>query len=84
MIPFKPPQDTIDYLSQLAARQPGAIVVFGDDGEKFGAWPETKKHVYEDGWLVQLFDLLAQNESWIKSVTPSEVIDSTPPGFNAP
>ena len=30
------------------------MVVFGDDGEKFGTWPETKKHVYDDGWLARL------------------------------
>ncbi len=79
MIPFASPQESIDYLARVAARHPGAICMFGDDGEKFGAWPETKKHVYDDGWLVQFFDLLAANQSWIESVTPAEVIDSTPP-----
>ncbi len=57
MIPFRPPQETIDYLGHLNHRHPGAIAVFGDDGEKFGAWPETKKHVYEDGWLRAVFRL---------------------------
>ena len=52
------------------SQHPGAIAVFGDDGEKFGAWPETKKHVYDDGWLARFFDLLVANQSWIKSVTP--------------
>ncbi len=79
MIPFASPQDSIDYLGRVAAQQPGAIAVFGDDGEKLGAWPETKKSVYDDGWLVRFFDLLSENQSWIQSVTPSEVIDSTPP-----
>jgi 4-alpha-glucanotransferase len=79
MIPFASPQETIDYLGRLAARQPGAIAVFGDDGEKLGAWPETHKHVYHDGWLTRFFDLLSENQSWIQSVTPSEVLDSTPP-----
>ncbi len=79
MMPFRPPQETIDYLGNLNHRHPGAIAVFGDDGEKFGAWPETKKHVYEDGWLRQFFDLLVANESWIESALPSEVIDGTPP-----
>ena len=79
LMPFASPQETIDYLGRLAARQPGAIAVFGDDGEKFGAWPGTKKHVYDDGWLSRFFDLLSENRSWIESVTPSEVLDSTPP-----
>ena len=79
MIPFQMPHETIDYLGRLAAKHPGAIAVFGDDGEKFGAWPETKKHCYEDGWLRNFFDLLVQNSSWIESVTPTEVLESTAP-----
>ncbi len=78
-IPFQMPHQSIDYLRQVAEKQPGAIVVFGDDGEKFGAWPETKKHCYDDGWLRNFFDLLVQNGDWIQSVTPSEVLDTTAP-----
>ncbi len=79
MIPFRMPHETIDYLGRLAARHPGAVAVFGDDGEKFGAWPETRKHCYDDGWLRNFFDLLVQNGEWIKSVTPAEVLDTTAP-----
>ncbi|MGD9720627.1 MAG: alpha-amylase/4-alpha-glucanotransferase domain-containing protein [Pirellulales bacterium] len=79
MIPFRPPEETIAYLRQLAERHPGAIVMFGDDGEKFGAWPGTKHSVYEEGWLVRLFDLLAENRGWIDVVTPSEAIDAAAP-----
>ncbi len=78
-IPFASPETTIEYLGRVAAQHPGAVVMFGDDGEKLGAWPETKKSVYDDGWLVRFFDLLVQNQSWIQTVTPAEVIDSTPP-----
>ncbi len=57
LIPFAAPQETIDYLGRAGrASSPSAVVVFGDDGEKFGTWPETKKHVYDDGWLVRFFD----------------------------
>lgn len=79
MIPFADPQHTIDYLGRVHATHPGAIAVFGDDGEKFGAWPETKKHVYDDGWLTRFFDLLVANRDWIQSVTPSEVLDAVGP-----
>jgi len=79
MIPFADPQQTIDYLGRVHATHPGAIAVFGDDGEKFGAWPETKKHVYDDGWLTRFFDLLVANRDWIQSVTPSEVLDAVGP-----
>ena len=79
LIPFGSPQDVIDYLGRINQNHPGAVALFGDDGEKLGAWPETKKHVYEDGWLVRFFDLLSAHESWIKPVTPSEVLDTLPP-----
>ena len=46
-IPFVAPQETIDHLAMISRAAPGSVVVFGDDGEKFGTWPETKKHVYD-------------------------------------
>jgi hypothetical protein len=30
-------------------------IVFGDDGEKFGDWPETFETVYTNGWLDRFF-----------------------------
>ena len=31
----------------------------GDDGEKFGAWPDTYEHCWgEDGWVDRFFDAL--------------------------
>ncbi len=75
MIPFADPQRTIDYLGQIAASREDAVVVFGDDGEKFGTWPQTHKHVYTDGWLERFFHALAQNQHWIEVTTLSEAID---------
>jgi alpha-amylase len=78
-IPFASPEETIGHLAMLSEQQSGAICLFGDDGEKFGTWPETKKHVYEDGWLVRFFDALVANQSWLQVTTPSEAIDNVPP-----
>jgi len=78
-IPFQHPQATIDYLRGIAERRPGAVVVFGDDGEKFGVWPETKMHVYDHGWLRQFFDALSANRSWIQITTLSEAVENVPP-----
>lgn len=78
-IPFAEPQVTIDYLAEIAHRKPGAVVVFGDDGEKFGTWPETKKHVYEDRWLERFFAALVENRAWLKVCTLGEAYDSVPP-----
>ncbi|MEM6654277.1 MAG: alpha-amylase/4-alpha-glucanotransferase domain-containing protein, partial [Planctomycetota bacterium] len=78
-IPFAEPHATIDYLRGVAERQPGSVVLFGDDGEKFGTWPDTKQHVYDNGWLVRFLDALRDNGDWLKVTTPSEAIDSTAP-----
>ncbi len=69
LIPFAPPKETIDYARQVAARHPGATLVFGDDGEKFGTWPDTKVHVYERGWLRSFFDSLVANQEWLITAT---------------
>ncbi|MBX7073020.1 MAG: DUF1926 domain-containing protein [Pirellulales bacterium] len=78
-IPFADPQATIDYLAGVAARHPGATAVFGDDGEKFGTWPETHKHCYQDGWLTRFLDALAANASWLRCATLAECADQSPP-----
>ncbi len=78
-IPFQDPQATIDYLRDVAARFDNPVVVFGDDGEKFGTWPDTFKHVYEDRWLRRFLDALRQNESWLKVTTPAEMLDHVAP-----
>ena len=78
-IPFASPEETIGHLAWLSEQRPGAVCLFGDDGEKFGTWPETKKHVYEDGWLCRFFDALVANQSWLQVTTPSETIDNVPP-----
>jgi 4-alpha-glucanotransferase len=78
-IPFAAPQASIDYLRGIADKHPGAVVVFGDDGEKFGTWPDTKRHVYDNGWLRQFFDALMANRDWLKTTTLAEAIDHVPP-----
>ncbi len=79
LIPFGPPEATIDHLAKVSEEHPDAVVVFGDDGEKFGTWPHTHKHVYDDGWLQRFFDVLVENRDWIQLTTPAEAIDNVPP-----
>ncbi|MEX2286955.1 MAG: alpha-amylase/4-alpha-glucanotransferase domain-containing protein [Planctomycetaceae bacterium] len=78
-IPFQEPQVSIDYLREIGERHPNAIVAFGDDGEKFGSWPGTKKHVYENGWLRRFFDALQANRDWLKVTSFGEAVDYVPP-----
>lgn len=78
-IPFAAPSETIDYCRDVAQRSPGAVLVFGDDGEKFGTWPDTKPHVYDRGWLRSFFDALSANAHWLKTITLAEAARITPP-----
>ena len=78
-IPFADPRETVDHLRDIAGRHPNAVVMFGDDGEKLGTWPDTYKHVYTDGWLRRFFDALLAESSWLRITTPSEAVDSVPP-----
>jgi 4-alpha-glucanotransferase len=79
LLPFADPQDTIQYCREMAYASPGSVLLFGDDGEKFGTWPDTKVHVYEKGWLRNFFDALNDNRDWLFTSTPKEVIQTTRP-----
>lgn len=79
LIPFQDPEQTVEYLRDIANQYDDPIVVFGDDGEKFGTWPDTHKHVYEDRWLERFLQALGENASWLKVTTPSEAIDHVKP-----
>ncbi|MEN1679120.1 MAG: alpha-amylase/4-alpha-glucanotransferase domain-containing protein [Planctomycetota bacterium] len=78
-IPFAEPHETIDYLRGIAQQSPGAVVAFGDDGEKFGTWPDTHEHVYAGGWLERFFQALEANGDWLSVTTPSDAIDNAAP-----
>jgi alpha-amylase len=78
-IPFHDPADTIDYLRSAATDDGSRLVVMTDDGEKFGIWPETHKHCYEDGWLERFFAALEENASWIRLMSFGEALDRLKP-----
>jgi alpha-amylase len=78
-IPFQSPQSSIDYLRGIAEKHLNAVVVFGDDGEKFGTWPETKKHVYDNGWLRDFFDALLESRDWLNVCTLADAVENVPP-----
>ena len=79
LLPFHDPQDTIDYCRQWAEKSPGAVLVFGDDGEKFGTWPNTKELVYGQGWLKEFFQALTDNRDWLATTTLNHAVTTTPP-----
>lgn len=79
LIPYRDPHETIDYCRDIADRIPNAVLVFGDDGEKFGVWPGSKDLVFRDGWLRRFFEALSQNQDWLKVTTMAEAVDNVSP-----
>lgn len=78
-MPFMPPEATIDFLATLADEDGKRLVVFADDGEKFGVWPKTYEQCYERGWVENFFRLLVENRAWINLITFSEALVALPP-----
>ncbi|HHT46038.1 MAG TPA: DUF1926 domain-containing protein [Firmicutes bacterium] len=79
LIPFEEIEETEEFLGSLAFKTPGSLAVLADDGEKFGVWPGTHKHVYEEGWLEKFFQMLDNNRDWIRTTTFSEYMRTYPP-----
>jgi len=79
LLPFGRIDETLHYFSEYAERHDNAVLVHGDDGEKFGTWPNTFRHVYGERWLHHFFEMLRDNADWLITTTPSEVIDALPP-----
>jgi 4-alpha-glucanotransferase len=70
LIPFRTVEDCIRYFKNCSVLQPGGLAAFGDDMEKFGVWPGTYQHCYENGWLETFFAAVEANSSWLQTVTP--------------
>lgn len=79
LVPFRMPQETIDYLKSIATEDGGRAAVLADDGEKFGVWPGTHKWVYEDRWLENFLKALEENRETIRTMTFSQYLDEQRP-----
>jgi alpha-amylase len=71
-IPFQTVDKTIEYMLSNAREGACPALVMADDGEKFGLWPETFKHVYQDRWLENFLTAIENNLDVIEPVTFSE------------
>ena len=78
LIPWAPPEEAGAYLAGLAAAG-HRVAVFGDDGEKFGAWPETHEKVYGGGWLKGFLAVLERLADRVETWRPGDVVATTPP-----
>jgi len=81
MIPFHTVEAIERYFRSFAEREDDVILVMADDGEKFGVWPGTFKHVYEDKWLMDFFNMLSRisDEDWFDMLTFEEAVSKFQP-----
>ena len=77
-IPFREPEETVRILRE-GRNNPGQLFAVGDDCEKFGVWPGTYAHVYENGWLEKFLDALEKEGDWLETTTVSDYLASHPP-----
>jgi alpha-amylase len=77
LVPFANPEESLNYFGEVARQNPDAIIVFADDGEKFGSWPETHRHCYQNGWLRRFFDVLRGARSWVRLCTFAQALEET-------
>lgn len=79
-MPFREVHESFDFLREtMSGAESSPLVVFGDDGEKFGVWPDTYNWVYERGWLRDFFAALTENAGWLRLSLPGEVIEQRAP-----
>lgn len=75
-VPWRPVTETIETLRSLATLEGGRILVMGDDGEKFGSWPETGPYCWgsngRNGWVDEFFTALERNNEWLHTTPLGE------------
>jgi 4-alpha-glucanotransferase len=75
LIPFGTVPEVIAQLREQAEENPDGVAVYADDGEKFGVWPNTHQHCYDDHWLEQFFHELERNNDWLEVVPLGDAAD---------
>ncbi len=67
-IPWHNVRDVIDYLKENASERGEKIAVLGDDGEKFGVWPQSAELCWEAGWIDDFFSAIESNGDWLFTI----------------
>lgn len=69
MIPYESPQTVVDYLLSQRSENEQDVLVFMENGEKFGIYPDSSGSLE---WLESFFELLSKNSDKIETVTFSD------------
>ncbi|MBC7361278.1 MAG: DUF1926 domain-containing protein [Candidatus Aminicenantes bacterium] len=75
LIPFRSFKELEEYFQKILDSGNDTAII-GDDGEKFGLWPGTKKWVYEEGWLEHFLEFIEDRQ--IEMLTFSEYLHQRP------
>jgi len=79
LIPWREVAEVIDFLRHQATQEGTRIAVMGDDGEKFGSWPGTYEHCWQEGWIEAFFAAVEENKGWLKTIPLGEYARDFPP-----
>ncbi|HXF82212.1 MAG TPA: alpha-amylase/4-alpha-glucanotransferase domain-containing protein, partial [bacterium] len=79
LIPWHPVEEVLAFLREHGA-DPAPVLLMGDDGEKFGVWPGTYRHCWEDGWVERFFTALERERTWLTVLPPGEAAGRPPVG----
>ena len=75
-IPFQDVDETLAHGRRCGEAAAAALVTSADDGEKFGGWPGTHRHVFQRGWLRRFIKAVLHESEWLHLVHFSEVTPS--------
>jgi len=78
-IPWHNVDDVIAYLKENASESGEKIAVLGDDGEKFGVWPQTAKLCWEEGWVDEFFTAIENNGEWLSAIKLGDYVQRHSP-----
>ena len=81
LVPFTEVPDAIAQIRRIAdeTQRANIALTYGDDGEKFGMWPDTWDWVFgKKAWLAEFLAALADNASWLGTSTIADRLDAEP------
>jgi hypothetical protein len=78
-VPWHTVDSMLAWLRGLTVYGDNPVAVMGDDGEKFGLWPGTYRHCWQEGWMERFFQALEENAHWLTTVTPGGFAEVFPP-----
>lgn len=74
-IPFRSAKETFSFIERESEKSSvDSCFFFADDGEKFGAWPHTHRHVYLNGWIDSFFSGLTDRAGQLETQTYSDLL----------